>query len=70
MRGKEEEEMKGRMWEFSAPGDPLIGELGDPSMEEREARDPCPSSLSCVFHEVGLSLKVTNFSKLKYMVQS
>ena len=50
MRGKEEEEMKGRMWEFSAPGDPLIGELGDPSMEEREARDPCPSSLSCLFH--------------------
>ena len=28
-----------------APGDPLIGELGDPSMEEREQRDPCPSSL-------------------------
>ena len=38
----------GFCWKLS-PGDPLIGEFGEPSMEEREPRDPCPSSLSCCF---------------------
>ena len=55
----------GFCWKLS-PGDPLIGEFGEPSMEEREPRDPCPSSLSYHrFHVIGLSLGFRKVAKSK-----
>ena len=59
----------GFCWKLS-PGDPLIGEFGEPSMEEREPRDPCPSSLSCCFFYFIWSWKKTipNLSNV-YFVQ-